>query len=936
MKKIILTSILFIYILSAYSQGKQDYYVVVKQNKTIEPITKTVNSDNTLSLTFDDNALENFFNSKIIYEYKKAFPTATTSFLQRTYVVTLIDDSYLNALSNLNDIEHVEVISNEGGVLYEPNDYLEGNGEPNRALELVHASEAFDLVQGNPNILVGIVDTGFETTHDELTNKITQNFDDNIGSLVHGTKVAGYVAGDTDNGIGISSIGFNTKLVTSGNFDNATMRNEEMLMLSQLPNVKVINGSWYNGCTYSLVEDQLYQSIWESGVVIVFAAGNGPQCGGPTNYLYPQSYDHVIQVSSVGTSFPYGTTHPVYGQIEWMDSHVNGGVYDGTNSHHHHDKVDLVAPGYAVPEGIAVNNSYGKGSGTSFASPQVAGACALILDANPNLTPDEVRDILLSTTDDIYNLPINQQFNGLLGTGRLNVYRAVKTAKCLFDNDPNPQLDLYLRNSSSDLAVEPDEETGNVMWQSKDIWVRNQPDGKYVKEHQNPEYDPNNPNYVYVRVRNTSCVTSSGNDELKLYWSKANTSLAWPQHWDGTLFINDPVTGNDILMGDEVATLNIPVLEPGQETIIQYEWNVPNPDNYTNINSNPWHFCLLSRIVSNDDPMTSTEVSSIWSNVKNNNNIAWKNTTVVDILPNITSPVGGVVAIGNPFNETRTFRLELVREQNELGKAIYNEAEIGVKMDDVLFNAWERGGKNSLKLQATSEEQKKIITDNNVIIDNIQFEPNEIGTLYLTFNFLTKELTDKNKFIYHVIQRDVVTNEIIGGETYEVRKKSREIFSADAGNNKEIDKNEVVTISAEEINEAAIYNWYDEDGNLIYTGKDLTVSPDVTKKYKLEIISDKDGYKDYDEIEVKVNPYSLQSLSPNPASNQVSINYKAQGSSSAYIMITSATNGTSNNYILNPNELDTSIDISSYPQGIYGVALVCDGVIVDAKNLIIE
>ena len=175
MKKIILTSILFAFILSAYSQSKQDYYVVVKQNKTIEPLTKTVNSNNTLSLTFADSNLENFFNSKIIYKYKKAFPTAITPQLQRTYLVTLQESSSVEDLLNFDEIESIGLINDEGGVLYEPNDYSEGNGEPNIALELVHASEAFDLVQGNnPNIIIGIVDTKFEDTHDELISKIIE------------------------------------------------------------------------------------------------------------------------------------------------------------------------------------------------------------------------------------------------------------------------------------------------------------------------------------------------------------------------------------------------------------------------------------------------------------------------------------------------------------------------------------------------------------------------------------------------------------------------------------------------------------------------------------------------------------------------------------------------------------------------------------------
>src|SRR5690606_29831321 len=176
-----------------------------------------------------------------------------------------------------------------------------------------------------------------------------------------------------------------------------------------------------------------------------------------------------------------------------------------------------------------------------------------MLDVNPNLTSDEVKNILRNTTDDIYFIPENTSFTNLYGTGRLNAFRAVKTAQCMFS--PTPGLDLAMQNSNLDDFSEPDTDT-EIVWNSEDIWVRNQNDGSYIDTHQNPEYDPNNPNYVYVRVTNNSCTTSSGTDQLKLYWAKANTTLYWPQNWDGTMYIEDPVTHENILMGDEAGTLN--------------------------------------------------------------------------------------------------------------------------------------------------------------------------------------------------------------------------------------------------------------------------------------------------------------------------------------------------------------------------------------------
>src|SRR5690606_11275459 len=216
-------------------------------------------------------------------------------------------------------------------------------------------------------------------------------------------------------------------------------------------------------------------------------------------------------------------------------------------------------------------------------------------------------------------------------------------------------------------------------------WVRHTDDDQL--ENQNPEYDPNLPNYVYVRVTNRGCSASSGNDILKLYWTKAATAMSWPLHWNGTHFNNDP---NQPKRGDFIGQVNIPVIETGEEAIISVEWNnIPNPVDYTTINEQPWHFCLLARIESNDDEMYLEEIISTGTNVRNNNNIAQKNITIVDVNPNSGERLGGVIAVGNPFNTTKNFSLNLVADNRETGKKIFEEAEVSVILDRNLLTIWE-------------------------------------------------------------------------------------------------------------------------------------------------------------------------------------------------------------------------------------------------------
>gem|GEM_PF-2434030 len=72
---------------------------------------------------------------------------------------------------------------------------------------------------------------------------------------------------------------------------------------------------------------------------------------------------------------------------------------------------------------------------------------------------------------------------------------------------------------------------------------------------------------------------------------------------------------------------------------------------------------------------------------------------------------------------------------------------------------------------------------------------------------------------------------------------------------------------------------------------------------------------------------------PNPATQHVAINYVADGAVSSYLMVTSISTSVSNNYILNINDTNTTLDISTYSVGLYSVALVCDGAVVDSKTL---
>lgn len=372
------------------------------------------------------------FNSVLskykIKNFSQAFPTAKSEWLLKVYLIeseTTLPDELQKQEFN-KEISHIAPLC-EPELLYTPNDY--GLAIPQTNLDLVKAKQGWDIIGDLPIIPIGITDSYFEINHGDLINQFISVNGSNtkptdLDLAFHGTTVSGILGAITDNGKGIASISLGAKLYASTNWAS----DNEVLLLAQ-QGYRVINCSWLNSCTPSIIQENLYKEIrdvWNA--VVVFGAGNNTsQCGSLTAKVYPASYSSVLSVTSVGHKNPVGYIDPVYGGIEWKDCHENGN--GSGSSHHHNDAVDICAPGYAVPT-TTLNNQYSSAYwGTSYAAPHVAATICLIISINPCLSAAQAIDIVKNTADaSIYLIPYNAPFIGLLGTGRLDVAAACLAA----------------------------------------------------------------------------------------------------------------------------------------------------------------------------------------------------------------------------------------------------------------------------------------------------------------------------------------------------------------------------------------------------------------------------------------------------------------------------------------------------------------------------
>ena len=320
--------------------------------------------------------------------------------------------------------------------------------------------DAWEIETGDPSIIMAIVDTGADLDHVDLEPNIWSNpgevpdngLDDDANGFVddvhgwdfvdasslpgrgdfedrdndpsdetgHGTHVTGIAGARGNNGVGIAGVAWYCTLmpVRSGFaiIGGGTFLQDDDsaagIIYAADNGAHIINMSWGDQINSFVIRDAV-EYAYQKGCVLVAAAGNERS----EAVLYPAALRQVISVSATDEN----DEHSYF---------ANAGA-----------GVDIAAPG-SVVWSTHIDDRYRRESGTSMAAPHVVGAAALLLSKRPTLNSEDIRQILIATTD------VLQESDKLVGAGRLNVARALATASA-----PAARFDIPVNGSGADESI---------------------------------------------------------------------------------------------------------------------------------------------------------------------------------------------------------------------------------------------------------------------------------------------------------------------------------------------------------------------------------------------------------------------------------------------------------------------------------------------------
>lgn len=308
------------------------------------------------------------------------------------------------------------------------------------ALESMNVIKAWDIVKGgsvSKKVTVAVIDEGFDVSHPDLKANIvnpwnpisgTSDVSETAGQGSHGTHVAGIVAAVAGNNLGVAGVTYNAQVMpikvyatgaTSVTTSNVAKALDYVVSVKDKYNVRVANislGTLYDAAPPSAWNDTLTQAIdraTAAGIVVVGCAGNSSSTAVPPYTCYPSDYAPVVSVVNIGKDLLPDKT---------SNYNAPGTMYK-----------DVSAPGVGILSTVA-DGKYETKTGTSMASPQVAGVLALMFSKYPNLTVEQATSRLLSTATDL------NKAENLSGTtydyktayGEVNAYEALKSDPLYF------------------------------------------------------------------------------------------------------------------------------------------------------------------------------------------------------------------------------------------------------------------------------------------------------------------------------------------------------------------------------------------------------------------------------------------------------------------------------------------------------------------------
>ncbi|HEY3134576.1 MAG TPA: S8 family peptidase [Blastocatellia bacterium] len=305
----------------------------------------------------------------------------------------------------------------------------------------IDATRAWDITTGSDDIVVAVLDTGVDLKHEDLSanawvnpspgilgpsfvNDLNGwNFYDGTNQLFksysedfHGTHVAGSIGALGNNGLGVAGVAWHVKLMSlkflggtqgKGSTSNAVLGiNYAISMRNRGVNVRVINASWGGGSDSQALR-QAIAAANEAGILFVAAAGNG-STNIDDNPDFPAAYardlPNAISVAALDNTSGYLATFSNFG----------------------HASVSLAAPGTQIYSTLPNRNdtpggtNYGQLQGTSMSTPYVSGIAVLLWAHEPSLTPAQVKQRIIDTSE-----PSAPLVSKLARSGRANAYDAL-------------------------------------------------------------------------------------------------------------------------------------------------------------------------------------------------------------------------------------------------------------------------------------------------------------------------------------------------------------------------------------------------------------------------------------------------------------------------------------------------------------------------------